>query len=120
MMLERMPCFAEVRKNRFYGFPETRAVIHLTKMRKFVSNHVVNDRHGEMDQPPVEADLAVAGTTAPTRGRRRQRIRPELYPQFGRVHRQPLAENLQCLRVQPALHTFANLLDLGTRGKAEP
>jgi len=42
MMLERMPCFAEVRKNGFYGFPESRAVIHFTKMRKFVSNHVID------------------------------------------------------------------------------
>src|ERR1700687_3736216 len=120
MVLERMTRFAEVRKNRFYGLPEARAVIHFTKMREFVSDDVIDDRHGEMNQPPVEADLAVAGTTAPARGRRQQRIRAELPPQLGRVHRQPLAENLQCLRVQPALHALANLLDLGKRGKGEP
>jgi len=78
MMLECMPRFAEVRENGFNGVPEARTVIHLSKMRELVSNNVIDDMHREMNQPPVEADLAVAGTAAPTRGGGRQRIGPEL------------------------------------------
>src|ERR1700722_6030364 len=119
MMLERMPRFAEVREDRLDRGPEPRTVIHLAKMREFVRDHIVNDVHREMNQPPVQADLAVAGTAAPARGSRRQRISPELHTQFGRIHRQPFAKNLQGLNMQPALHPLANELSICQCGDAQ-
>jgi hypothetical protein len=64
-MLERMPRFAELGKDRFDGLPEGRAVVHFAQVRQLVRDDVVDDRHREMDQPPVQPDLAVARATAP-------------------------------------------------------
>src|SRR5215470_4833650 len=66
-------CVAELGEDRFHGFPETRTVVHFLEMREFMRGDVVDHRQREMHEPPVEADLAIRGATAPARGGRGQR-----------------------------------------------
>src|SRR5471032_1885833 len=68
MRLQGLPRLAEFRKNRFDRLPEARTVIHLTQMREFVCDDVIDNGQRKMNQPPVQPNLAVTRTTAPACG----------------------------------------------------
>src|SRR6185437_7047199 len=113
MRLERLPRFAEFGKNGFDRLPEARAVIHFTQMGEFVRNDVVDDGQRKMNQPPVQANLAITRTTAPARGRRRERIRAIVDAELLRVNREALAEQTLRFALQPPLHAILDLLRIG-------
>jgi hypothetical protein len=92
MMLERMPRFAELGKNRLDGLPEARAVVHFAQVRELVRDDVIDDRQRKVNQPPVEPDAAVARATPPACRRRRQRVPFEADSELLRIDVEALAE----------------------------
>src|SRR4030065_2376036 len=47
--------------------PETRRVVEVNQVRKFVRGNVIDQRERRLYQPPVEADMAAPGAAAPLR-----------------------------------------------------
>ena len=46
--------------------PKILAVVHFAQMRKFMRNHIVNHHRREMNQTPIQHDIAVACARPPT------------------------------------------------------
>jgi hypothetical protein len=47
-----------VRARLLDQLPESRRVIHPLQVHQLVDDHVVADRLGHVDEPPIEADVA--------------------------------------------------------------
>ncbi len=56
---------ANVWHDRFDQIPETRAVVHFAQVGELVGYDVIDDREGEVDQAPVEAEGACGVGAAP-------------------------------------------------------
>src|SRR5437762_13926078 len=82
-------------------------------MRELVGDDVVDRRHREMNQPPIQADRAVSARAAPTRLRRRQAEARIANAEL--LSKMPAAflEDAPRLTLQPALHRVADLFRRG-------
>ncbi|MNQ51797.1 hypothetical protein D3C85_657930 [compost metagenome] len=79
-------------------------------------DNVINDAGREMNQAPVQHDVAVAGAGAPARGRRRQPPAADLQAADLQKMRQPRAEPGAGALLQPGLRRVADTALIG-RGR---
>ena len=64
-----------------HRFPKARAVVHLAQVRQLMHHHIIDLADGQVDEPPVQANVAVVARTAPARAGARQTELLPTHPQ---------------------------------------
>ena len=110
----------EIGQDLAHFAPEVLAVVHFAQVGQLVRDHVVDDGRREVDQAPVQHDVAVAGARAPAGRGGRQPPAADLQAADLQEMRQARAEPGAGALLQPGLGGVADAALVGVGGQGQP